>query len=100
MKNKVINTRQIALNWWNHLRYSERLDYWYEHQQVTFTPSGSPDNLTGREIEMIFLKNRRIDVYLWQQFTILKVLGHVQFNLNQYGIIEDFDTICSDYGIE
>lgn len=46
--------RQKALEWWKSLDSSIQLQYWKEYQQQTFTPSGSPEQLTGREIQAIW----------------------------------------------
>lgn len=46
--------RQKALEWWKKLDSSVQLEYWREYQKYTFTPSGSPEQLTGREIQNIW----------------------------------------------
>lgn len=82
MENNIKNSREVAINWWSCLKSSEKLNYWYKHQKTSFTPSQSPEELTGREIEMIYLKNRKIDTYLWHQFVILKGNFPLILNLN------------------
>jgi hypothetical protein len=44
--------RQDALKWWNELESPVKLEYWREYSQ--FSPSHSPDELTGREIQNIW----------------------------------------------
>jgi hypothetical protein len=46
--------RQKALEWWKSLDSSVQLEYWREYLLYTFTPSGSPDQLTGSEIQNIW----------------------------------------------
>lgn len=46
--------RQTALVWWSELDSSDKLVLWRKYQEDTFTPSGSPSDLTGREIETIW----------------------------------------------
>jgi hypothetical protein len=46
--------REKALEWWKSLDSSIQLQYWREYQNYTFTPSGSPEQLTGREIQNIW----------------------------------------------
>lgn len=52
----IKSTREQALGYWKFLPSSEKLRLWREYQKTTFTPSHSPDELTGREIEEIFRK--------------------------------------------
>ena len=47
-------SRQQALEWWRSLPSNTQLEFWRQYQETTFTPSGSPDQLTGREIEQIY----------------------------------------------
>jgi hypothetical protein len=51
----IAETRVKALVWWNKQSSSKKLNFWREFQKITFTPSFSPDELTGREIEQIWL---------------------------------------------
>lgn len=48
--------RTTALAWWKQLKSNIQLDYWRIYQKTTFTPSHSPNELTGREIEEIYDK--------------------------------------------
>ena len=54
MKNE--STLRQALDWWNSLKSNIQLNHWRNYQKITFTPSHSPDDLTNREIEEIWLK--------------------------------------------
>ena len=56
MKNQISTMREKAMLWWDDLNSFTRLAYWESYQKVTFTPSHSPDDLTGREIEQIYNK--------------------------------------------
>lgn len=56
------STRQSAIAWWNYLKSNLKLYYWRNYQKTTFTPSHSPDELTGREIEEIW-KNENSFMY-------------------------------------
>lgn len=51
--------RTMSLVWWKKLKSNIRLYYWREYQKNTFTPSHSPDELTGREIEEIWRKETK-----------------------------------------
>ncbi len=53
------NLRQQAIEWWKSLPSNIQLDFWKQYQQTTFTPSGSPDQLTGREIEQIYTQYQK-----------------------------------------
>lgn len=60
MKNQILETAltaqqktEIAIRVWDNLQPAERLKLWYKYQETTFTPSKSPNDLTGREIEQI-----------------------------------------------
>jgi hypothetical protein len=48
------NLRQQAMEWWKSLPSNTQLEFWRQFQETTFTPSGAPDQLTGREIEQIY----------------------------------------------
>lgn len=52
---KQKSTRELALEWWNNTPIN-KLNLWRKYQETTFTPSGSPDDLTGREVEQIYIK--------------------------------------------
>ena len=54
--NSEQSTREQASAWWQPLLSSEKLRLWREYQKITFTPSHSPEELTGREIEEIWRK--------------------------------------------
>lgn len=53
---KVKSTREQAMAWWKQLKSNVQLNYWRNYQKTTFTPSHSPNELTGREIEQIWKK--------------------------------------------
>jgi hypothetical protein len=50
--------RLLAMEWWKSLPSNTQLEFWRQYQETTFTPSGSPDQLTGREIEAIWKANK------------------------------------------
>lgn len=54
-----LSTREQAMSWWKKLKSNVKLNYWREYQKITFTPSHSPDELTGREIEKIWRKETK-----------------------------------------
>lgn len=55
------STREQALSWWNNLASNIQLEYWRTYNTTTFTPSQSPEDLTGREIEEIYRKQTDVD---------------------------------------
>ena len=48
--------RELSLQWWRDLDSPSQLKYWRGYQGITFTPSHSPEQLTGREIQVIWKK--------------------------------------------
>ena len=47
-------SRQQAIEWWKNLPSNIQLGFWKQYQETTFTPSNSPEQLTGSEIEQIY----------------------------------------------
>jgi hypothetical protein len=58
-ENLNLSSREQSLRWWKRLKSDIKLSYWREYQKITFTPSQSPDELTGREIENIWSKEEQ-----------------------------------------
>jgi hypothetical protein len=56
MENKESNLRANAIAWWRKQKVSIQLSHWRAYQKIVFTPSHSPDELTGKEVEEIYVK--------------------------------------------
>lgn len=46
--------RKLVLEWRNNLDFDIKFYYWSLYKKNNFTPSGSPEELTGREVEKIW----------------------------------------------
>lgn len=53
-------TREIALDWWKKLGYSQTTKLFAVYKSEQFSPSEKPSRLTGREIEIIYNKYKTI----------------------------------------
>lgn len=51
-ENEFLSLREQSIAWWKSLESPTKLKYWEEYRE--FSPSHSPDDLTGREIQNIY----------------------------------------------
>lgn len=94
--------RQIAIEQWDKLSFNLKLYYWKNYKKTTFSPSQSPTDLTGREIENI-MKTIPINTNQMSEGEMEQEIlwGQVLAKVRQYGLNKEvLDSLKSEFSIK
>lgn len=84
--------RQKALVWWRNLPATTQHDYWLEYINNAFSPSVTPEELTGREIQNIWAVKtykpkktlkEKLSTWNWSGFFMLLLIVAIGLTSNK-----------------